>query len=302
MIVYLLWRLATVLARLVPLRPSYFCATILADLTFYTWREKREIVIENMGHVLPDATPETVRNIARQSFRNYAKYLIDFIRSPKIRPEEIDGKIVFDNWEAIEAARSEGKGIIFALMHFGNWDMGGWVLTQRGYSVNVIAEPMEHDKLNEMIVAARTLAGMRVIPLGRSAFSILRALRRNEILAILLDRPMAENGICVRFFGRPTILPAGPARLAQRTGAHVIPVALVRLHGTADRLLALIEPDLRFENTGNEEYDLRVFTEAILAAHERFIRRFPDQWYMFRRMWLPASPTLDPEHALAREG
>ena len=302
MLVYFLWRLANVMARIVPLRPCYFAASLIADGTFYFWREKREIAIENMRQVLPAASMATVRHVARQSFRNYAKYLIDFIRWPKIRPEDLEGKVLFDNWGAIDAAYAEGKGIIFVLMHFGNWDMGGLLLNQRGYTVNVIAETQEHDKLNDMIVAARTMAGMRVIPMERSAIPILRTLRRNEALAILMDRPMPENGIEVRFFGRRTVLPAGPARLALRTGARVMPVALVRLKGTADRLVALLEPNIRAERTNDEERDVRTLTEAILAAHERFIRCYPDQWYMFRRMWLASGSPARPERALATKG
>jgi len=255
-----------------------------------------------MRQVLPGAGDATIKRVARQSFRNYAKYLIDFIRWPKIRPEDLEGKIVFDNWAAIDAAYAEGKGVIFVLMHFGNWDMGGLLLNQRGYAVNVIAETQEHDKLNDMIVSARTMAGMRVIPMERSAIPILRVLRRNEALAILMDRPMAENGIEVRFFGRRTVLPAGPARLALRTGARLLPVALVRLKGTGDRLVALLEPNIRVERTNDEEHDLRVLTEAMLAAHERFIRRAPDQWYMFRRMWLPLGSPARSEPVLATEG
>lgn len=302
MLVYLLWRLANLMARIVPLRPCYVAASLIADGTFYLWRDKREIAIDNMRQVLPEADEAMVKRVARQSFRNYAKYLIDFIRWPKIRPEDLEGKIRFDNWEAIDAAYAEGKGVIYVLMHFGNWDMGGLLLNQRGYAVNVIAETFGHDKLNDMIVSARTTAGMRVIPMERSAIPILRVLRRNEALAILMDRPMAETGIKVRFFGRDTILPAGPARLARRTGARVLPVALVRLKGTADQLVALLDPNIRVERTNDEERDVRVLTQAILAAHERFIRRYPDQWYMFRRMWLPSSSPALPEPAVAAKG
>lgn len=289
------------LTKITPMRPSYFGATVIADLFFFFWREKRNNAIDNMAHVLPDADQKTVRRVARQSFRNYAKYLVDFIRAPKIRPEDVEGKIVFDNWPAIEAAHAEGKGIIFVLMHVGNWEMGGPFLTQHGYKVNVIAETFGHDKLNDMIVTARSTRGMRVIPMEHSAIAIVRALRRNEILGILIDRPMAENGVPVRFFGSPTMVPAGPARIALRTGARVLPVALVRMRGTADKLLALLEPNLFFEPTGDEQHDVRALTEAILAAHEGFIRRFPDQWYMFRRMWNPTVWSSASEAVLASE-
>lgn len=300
MIVYLLWRLATVLARIIPLRASYVGAAAIADLVFFVWREKRENAIDNMRHVLSNADEATARRVARRSFRNYAKYLVDFIRAPKIRPEDLQGKVESVDWDAFENIRNEGKGMMFVLMHLGNWDMGAAVFSQRGYTLNVIAESFQHDKLNKTIVAARATRGMRVIPMERAALSSVRALRRNEALAILIDRPGAENGVAVRFFDGEAVLPSGPARLALRTGARVIPVGVVRLDGAADRLLPLLDLNFRFERTGDDEHDIRALTEAILRVHEGFIRRFPDQWYMFRRMWLPSS-SGSPEPVLASE-
>lgn len=287
LIAYFLWRLASLLASVVPLRPSYACASAVADLVFAGWREKRENAIDNIHHVFPEADEATTRRVARQSFRNYGKYLVDFIRAQKIRPQELEGKFEVEEaqWQLIEQAQAEGKGTIIAAMHFGVWDMGAALLTQRGYVINVVAERVGHNKLNQMIIASRVRQGMRVIELGRSPASIVRALRRNEILAILIDRPETENGVAIRFFGRRAVVPTGPARLALRTGAPVLPVALVRLNGVSDRVRVLIEPNLNVQRTGDEGRDVCALTEAIFMAHARVIRRFPDQWYMFRRMW-----------------
>jgi lauroyl/myristoyl acyltransferase len=286
-VAYLLWRLATFLAPLVPLRLAYRCATGIADLFFLVWREKRENAIDNMRHVLAPVDEATARRVARASFRNYAKYLVDFIRCPKLDLNELEPKIDPIDWPAIDAAHSEGKGLIFALMHFGNWDLGGMVFSRRGYALNVVAETFKHDRLNRMVVDARKTGGMRVIPMERAAFGSLRALRNNEALAILMDRPGAQNGITVRFFGRPTVLPGGAARLALRTGARILPVAMARIDGASDRLVALLDTAFRFEPSGDDQRDVVALMEAVLAVHEGFIRQYPDQWYMFRRVWAP---------------
>jgi len=290
---YLLWRLATVLCRITPRRLSYAAAVALADVVFLCWREGRANTIDNMRHVLPDAAPATVRAVARQSFRNYCKYLIDFIRAPQMDADYLSKKIDFSDWEGLDAVFADGKGLIFAAMHFGSWDMGGTFFSQRGHTLHVIVDTFEHSKLNEMVLGARMASGMRVIPMERAGIAVIRALRRNEALAILLDRPQAANGVAVQFFGGQTVLPAGAARLALRTGARVVPVAMVRVDGSADHLRALLDLDFHFQRTGDDETDIRLLTEAILRVHEGIIRRFPDQWYMFRRMWLPepAIPT-----------
>jgi lauroyl/myristoyl acyltransferase len=300
-IYYWLLRLSEI-SRFVPLRVAYWGAIALAEVVWLFRRDNREAAIANMLQVVGDR--DTAVATAKRAFRNYGRYLVDFVRAPKIGPELIREKVRFDRWDAIDEAMREGRGVIFVLMHFGNWDMGGPALAERGYKVNVIAQTFEHDRLNEAVVAARQIRGMNVIPAEHAAMGIVRALRRNEILGILIDRPMAEGGVEVNFFGRPTTVPAGPAWIALRTGARVLPAALVRARDSEDVTLALVDLDVRVCRTGDMEADMRQLTHRILESHERFIRAHPDQWFMFRPMWPPAQRRrhADPEPALAAEG
>jgi KDO2-lipid IV(A) lauroyltransferase len=299
--VILYWLLrAAGISRFVPLRVAYWGATLIADLLWLTRRSKRNAAIANMMQVLGDT--DAGRAAARRSFHNYGRYLVDFIRAPKIRPDAIREKVRFDRWDAIEAAFGEGKGVMFVLMHFGNWDMGGPALAERGYKVNVIAQTFEHDRLNETVVAARQVRGMKVIPAERAAVGAVRALKRNEVLGILIDRPVDDGGVKVNFFGRPVTVPAGPAWIALRTGARVLPAALVRERASGDVTLALVDLDVRATRTGDLDQDIRALTRRILEAHERFIRAYPDQWFMFRPLWPSRHPgRAGAEPALAAE-
>jgi lauroyl/myristoyl acyltransferase len=282
---YLLWRLANFVVRRIPVHVSYRGAVLLADLVFLCWREKRENAIANMRRVLSDCQPSSARRAARNSFRNYGRYLVDFIRSPALPAEQLEGRIEFHQWPIIDAAFAHGRGVIFVLLHFGNWDWGAAVFSRRGYPLNVVAETFEHSRLNTMVVSARRTGGTRVLAMERGALPLLRALRRNEALAILIDRPDRQNGVPVRFFGATAYLPDGPARLALRTGARVIAVAVYRVRETSDRLRAEVDASVDIVPTGDAREDARLLTEAIVQAHERLIRCYPDQWYMFRRMW-----------------
>jgi phosphatidylinositol dimannoside acyltransferase len=285
-VVFFLWRLATALGRAVPRRVSDRAALCVADVMFLCWREKRANTIDNMAHVLPNADAKAVRRVARDSFRNYAKYLIDFIRTPTMAAAELAGAIEFSDWERLDDVFREGRGLIVAGMHFGSWDMGGALFGRHGYILNVIVDTFGHSKLNDMVVGSRLASGMRVIPMERAGVAVIRALRRNEALVILLDRPQAANGVSVRFFDGATVMPAGAARLALRTGARVVPAAVVRMGHGAGGLQALLDLDFHFEACGNDETDIRSLMEALLSWHEGVIREFPDQWYMFRRVWL----------------
>jgi KDO2-lipid IV(A) lauroyltransferase len=287
------------LARWMPLRAAYFLGDVIATLLWWFWRGPRTIAINNMLRVTGDAA--AARRAARYSFLNYSRYVVDFLRGPKIRPEDVISKVRYNHWDDFGRAFDDGRGVIVILMHFGNWDMGGAVLAARGYPLNVIADTFGNDRANDIIVKARQVRGMRVIPADRAAIGIVRAMRRNEVLAILIDTPMAGGGVEVKFFGERTMVPAGPARIALRTGARVIPVALPRASGTSDQIIAMADLDVRLPNSGDPERDVQLLTQRIFAAHERFIRAYPDQWYIFRRMWPAMSRAAATEPALASE-
>lgn len=283
MILYWALRLAHV-ARVMPLRAAYFLGDVVATLAWWLWRGPRETAIQNMTRVLGDRA--AARRAARYSFLNFARYAVDFLRAPKIKPDELLPKVHYDRWDALDAAFQDGKGVIFATMHFGNWDMGGAVLAARGYPVSVIADTFLNERANRVIVKARQVRGMKVIHSSRAAAGIVRAIRRNEALALLVDTPVNDgSGVQIKFFGEWTAVPAGAARIALRTGARVIPVALVRASGTSDQIIAMADLDVRFTPTGDTEHDVQALTQRIFTAHERFIRSYPDQWYIFRRMW-----------------
>lgn len=302
MLTYRLFQLGRWLVDRLPLRVSYAGAALIADLGWLLLPAQRANATENMRHIAGPAQPRRARTLARRSFRNYAKYVVDFIRLPAFSAAELAQRFDFDDWAQYDAALARGRGCILALMHFGNWDIGGPVLARRGYAFNAIAETQAHGRLNDDLIAARTAHGIKLIPMERAATGIIRAMRRNETLAILIDRPLDDGGIEVDFFGAPVRVPAGPARIALRTGAKVIAVSQVRSRPNADRVRVIADFDIEAPNTGDAERDARALTQRIMAAHERVIRRYPDQWYMFRRMWAAprdgaAAPARRPSEA-----
>lgn len=287
---YWLLRAASIL-RWVPLRVAYWGALLASDLWWLLYRGHRQAAIANLTQVLGEST--AARIAARRSFHNYGRYIVDFVRADMIRDASVPTKIQFDRWAELDAAVAEGHGVLIVLMHVGNWEIGGRVLSQRGYRVNVIARSFEHHRFNQAVVDARQESGMRVIPAERATLGIVRAMRRGEVLGILIDDPLEDGGVSVPFFGRQVMVPAGPARIALRTGARVLPSALVRDGTTSDVTRALVDFSVRAEVTGDQERDVQTLTRRILESHERFIRAYPDQWFMFRRMW----PSVDLSHA-----
>ena len=224
--------------------------------------------------------------MARHSLVNYCKYLADFIRFPSIPAgrliEEVEGQSRFD---ALSRVLERGKGAVIVCMHFGNWDLGAGAAAARGYPLTVVAETFADPRLDEMVMGARTRLGMKIVKMEKAGPSLLRALKQNGLLALLIDRPTPGDGVRVTFFGEEVEVPAGPARLALRTGAAVVPTAFARIDPHRPEVTTLCDFDVPLERTGDDETDVRTLTQAIMRSHERFIRQYPDQWYMFRPMW-----------------
>ncbi len=282
MAAYWALRLLGRLLGVVPLRVSYTLARLGGAAAFYAWRGGRRRCIGNMLHISGGDAPEA-RRLARRSFSYYATYLVDFLRFETVTSRELERRIDFDDWQQIEGARA-GSGLVFVTVHFGNWDLAAARIAQRGLPLAAVVDSFG-GRVNELVVQARERLGMRVIPAGRMGTEILRALRSNEIVALLIDVPQPRGGVEVQFFGGTVVVPAGPARLSLRSGAPIVAGVLPRRGPTSGQFQGEVER-VAFTPGGDADEDVRRLTQATMDALERMVRRHPDQWYIFRSLWL----------------
>jgi len=279
----------TFLMRFVPVGVAYHLvggATPLVLQIFARGHLRR--ATDNMRQVLgPQADPREAARVTRAAFANYARYMVDLVRLPHLKPRELFDNIRVEGWEHVEIAYRHGKGVVFATGHIGNWDMAGAAFAARGRPVSALVETLEPARWNERVQKTRTAAGVKAIPIEKGPREMIAALRKQEGLAVLVDRPLDEDGVAVTFFGRTTRVPGGAATLALRTGSPVVPAALVR-DPRGRGYLAHIGPPI----VGNKGDDASIVMQGIMSWLEGIIRRYPDQWFMFRRMWPASSESL----------
>jgi len=284
-ILYLLGRITSFVFRRLPPRPSYALACILGHIVYLTWPRGRTCLRENIGYVLgKGASQKQIDGLAKGSLRNYFRYLVDFVCLPAVKPEDIRKRVTVQGWDNLERALREGKGAILVSLHQGNWDLCGAAIALRNYPLNVVVESLPSAKLNEFVQSRRREREMKVIPMENGVGMMVQALRRNELLAILIDIPGADKGVAVRFFDAITHVPRGAATLALKTEAKVVPVSSVRLSDNS--ILAFIGEHIRFQPSGELKKDIQALTQSIMSSMERFVSQYPEHWYMFRRMWL----------------
>jgi lauroyl/myristoyl acyltransferase len=285
MIFYWLVLCLLFLTHHLPLKFCYWVASVVGDLVYICWRKGRRNVLDNMRHVLgPEVSEKEIRHTTRRSFRNYLKLLVDFARITRTDPATLEERLKGKGWENLDKAFQHGKGVILVASHMGSWDVAGLAIASRGYPVNAVSETLGNERMNRLGIEFRAKLGIELIPMEYALKRIFRALRRNEAVGLVTDRPLPpDEGTSVEFFGQRVAWPTGPAVLALRTGAKIITGYLAR---NADNdYIGEMYPPLDFEVTGDEDADVQSITQQIVRIQEDLIRRFPDQWYMFRRMW-----------------
>lgn len=277
---------ATFLMRYVPVRLAYQLVergTPLVMALFARGHFRR--AASNMRQVLGPATPDReVRRMTRSAFINYARYMVDLVRLPHLDLDELMRNVTLHGRENVDKAFSQGRGVVIVTGHIGSWDLAGAVFVGLGPTVNVLTDTLQPARWNERVQRIRSHVGMRAIPIEAGPRPMLAALRRKEGLAVLIDKPLSEDGVVVNFFGRATRVPSGAATLALRTGALILPAALVHARAGVGYVGYIGEP-MTVPGGRRSASDVQALTQRIMIWLEDVIRQYPDQWYMFRPMW-----------------
>ena len=282
MLLYWTFVIGTTLARVVPLRLSYALARAVGVATYYAWPGGRRRSVQNMRHVT-GGDPTEARRIARASFANYIVYLVDFFRLIGSTREELRDRVASDDWERVGQQR-DGRGIVAMTLHYGNWDLGAVLIAQHGRGVAAIADRFASPRVDEFVLGSRRHLGMTIIPADHVGPGLLRALRRDEVVAVLIDIPAPGSGVPVTFFGDTIVVSDGAARLALRTGATVVAGLVTRDEPWDERVRVEATP-IAIGTTGEEAADARALMQAVFTHLEDRVRRDPAQWYIFRNLW-----------------
>jgi KDO2-lipid IV(A) lauroyltransferase len=244
----------------------------------------RATVTENQARVLGVEPSSPVADVAaREAFASYARYWYDTFRIRAISDEEVVRRTTSGGLEHIDAALADGRGVICALPHMGNWDAAGRWLSALGYRMAAVAEVLRPPRLFELFVRHREELGMRVVPLAGSIGRQLGALLAdNWIVALVADRDLSGRGVEVEMFGERRRIPTGPALLSLSSGAPLLPCAL---HTRPDGWHVEIGAPLAVERSGDRRTDVVAISNALARHFERAVSARPAEWHLFQPGW-----------------
>jgi len=273
------------LAQLVPLSFGYWLSVPISDMFYLLWGSKRKTAIRNHARIIgrrPD--DPIVQRMAHRTFRHFGRYIVELLSVQGWSLEAMRDRIDIEGDEHFEEAMAHGKGVIFTGAHIGSIEVASTLVLLKGFQISSVAERLNPKIMMDWLTACRAEMGVELLPVAGSGMTLVRRLRRGEMVALVVDMGVTGgDGVGVQFLGHETVFPAGPARLARISGAPIIFGWAARLR--RGRFLAHISAPILSDRSLSPEEDARQITARIVAEFERAVRRYPEQWYVFREMW-----------------
>jgi lauroyl/myristoyl acyltransferase len=277
--------------RHLPDRAAYAAFRSVADLV---WRRRGPSVRRlevNLARALGTTDEAIIRAAARQGMRSYLRYWCDAFRLPDWTVDRIVSRVRVVGEDNMRAPLAEGRGVVAALPHMANWDHAGAWACLTGAPLTTVVERLQPEALFEQFVAFREGLGMEVLPLTggqNDVFPTLAArLREPRLVPLLADRDLSRRGIGVRLFGDATKMPAGPAALALRTGAALVPTSLWYEGVEPEhRLVIRFHDEVEPPNSLRGAERVAAFTQAVADELGPAIAAHAQDWHMLQPLFL----------------
>ena len=264
------------------LRISLF--TGLFRLFYYLVPRQRLIAVHNLRSAFPEKSEEEIISIARGVYRTMGIVAADFFEIPSLTRDNIGDLVEVEGLENCEKAMGKSKGILMFGAHFGNWELEAVAVSLLIKPLVVIYRPLDSRILDNLVLQVRSSTGNNQVPKERAMRQMLKSLKNNEILGILIDQNVAwQEGVFVDFFGNPACTTDGLALLALHTEAPVIPAYMLRLSDGKYRLV--LGEEIEVIRTGEKTTDVLINTQNFTKVIEDTVRRHPDQWLWVHQRW-----------------
>jgi lauroyl/myristoyl acyltransferase len=275
--------------RLVRAMPEVLARNVFDAGAHYAARNGGpEQLRKNLARVVGVPPARVPEGLIRASLASYARYWREAFRLPSMDLPTVARRLdeVFIGADNLQAAMDDGHGGVLALPHSGNWDMAGvWLVHNHG-TFATVAERLNPESLYRRFIDYRESLGFEVIPSSggeRPPFELLaERLRENKFVCLMADRDLTRSGVEVDFFGEPTRMPAGPAKLAITTGAPLFPA---HVHYDGDDCVVEVHDAL-----DTSSRDVTVITQALANRFARNIAAHPADWHMMQPQWLADLP------------
>jgi KDO2-lipid IV(A) lauroyltransferase len=284
--VYLLVRIFVCLIQALSLQAACSFAAALAWVAYRIDRRHREVAIDNLKVSFPEKyTAQEREDLARQVYQHFCRLLIEIIQLPR--------KLHLNNWCRYVRIRQSallvdsllsGRPLLLVTAHFGNWEMGGYVLGLLGFVTHPVARPLDNPYLDEFLRRFRERTGQRLLAKKGDFDQMQHILSRGGVIATLGDQDAGQRGLFVDFFGRPASTHKAIALLCLQFQAPIL-VSLPHNTGKPMHYSAGIEEVILPEDYADNPDAVRAITERFTSTLEAKVRAHPEQYFWLHRRW-----------------
>lgn len=271
--------------RVLPRALARNMALVVGWIAYRVNRKLRQAGERNLQLAFSDMSPRERRRILLGSFVSAGRMAVEFSRFATTTPEALRQTVDIEGLENLDAARAGKHGVILVTAHLGAWELAAFALSAFGYPFSFLVRRIENPKVERLVEKMRTRFGNHTIDKASAAQRMLKILRADDTLGLLIDINVPRSsGIFVNFFDRPASTTFIAAKLALRTGAAVLP-ALMPWESRRGRFVLYLDTPLNIERTGDEKEDVRRLTALYTQTIESYVRRYPDQWLWIHKRW-----------------
>ena len=262
-----------------PFALAAFVASATARVLDLALPKLRRVAETNLSFAMPELDAESRRRMIDGTFQSVGRLLLALARAPRIIPQNVNDIISYEGLEHYQAAKASGKGALVATAHLGNWELSAYTHAWMTEPMHVMVRPLDNPLIDALVERRRALSGNHLIYKKDAARNVLKALRNNCAVGILIDQNASlAEGVFVDFFGKQASANSAFVKFAYHSGAKVI-------------------PGFAFWNTPNRRYILRFYPEIPMSGEitedtqrihtflEQVIRQYPDQWMWIHRRW-----------------
>ena len=250
---------------------------------YYAYKKRRDIAFENIFKSFPGMSKKWHTSICKKSFKHFGIIAMEFIQLFRFSNKFIRKHILIEGEEHIKEALARGRGIIGLCPHLGNWEFVAACIALKGYPVSVIMKKQSNPFINQIIEKLRSSFNVECIYKSKAGFPVIRALKRNRIVAFVADQDAGKNGLFLKFLGRSASTAQGPARYAISNNSPALIFTGIKEGNT---FKIFISQSLNFDyNKNNLKSAVTNNTSVWTKKIEEYIKKYPEQYFWMHRRW-----------------
>ncbi|MCX5699497.1 MAG: ELM1/GtrOC1 family putative glycosyltransferase [Candidatus Omnitrophica bacterium] len=272
----ILFRVVGFFTFFLPLNFSLFLGRRLGDLIYLFDRRHRAIAYANIRKTVSDNLDcASSARITRKSYQSFGQNLIEISSLPRVNKRYLQKYIQIENKDCIQEAFNRGKGVIFLIVHEGNWELSNIICANLGFPFILFVRDQGFPRLNALLNTYRLKQGAKIIHKNTGVRQLIQVLKNNQSIGMTVDQG-GKGGLLVNFLGKEASMSTGAVKLALKYGCAIIPVFYTRVKGPYIKVI--LDQVFTVTSSADPQDDLRQNLQRLISIYEKYIRQYPHEY------------------------